>query len=352
MKNLTRTMLVWAVLAGLVISFCKTPTYAEEGSEVEKLIKSLELGKSFNYRNLTIVPIYSTKIDIGIDYATLDEAAKNGYIQIMEVEGGRVPQVKVTNKSGRYIYMMAGEILTGAKQNRLVGKDVLLGPYNKEVIVPVYCVEQGRWSGKSYDFKSEAIAAAPAFRYKAARGASQSMIWEGVAEYSAKLDVHSETGDLTAAYSDSKVSEEADHYVAALQEVIPRLEEDAVGVAVAVGNKIITIDIFENPQLFSKLWPKLLRSYAMEAIATDFNDENADITQEHVKNILNILYQKRYDRRDGIALGTDLSATAGEVTSTGLAYKGRVVHLSAFPNDGARQPVIDKGERTPVIQVE
>ena len=173
-------------------------------------------------------------------------------------------------------------------------------------------------------------------------------MWSGIATYAAKVNVYSETGDLACAYQDASVSEKAGGYVSALQEAIPHLDEDAVGVAVIVGNRLITIDIFENPGLFSKLWPKLLRSYAMEAIAYDFKTQDTDNVQDQVRKILGKLYQKRYERRDGIALGTELSITTDDVTSAGLAYKGSVVHFAAFPSDGSREPVIDKG-RVPVI---
>ncbi|MFH1406643.1 MAG: DUF6569 family protein [Candidatus Omnitrophota bacterium] len=351
MKHFTKQLMTGCLAVSLV--FGCMPAHAEKtgGNEVAGLIKGLELGKPFTYKNLTIVPIYSKKVAYRENYLTLDEAVKNGSVLITELEGGRVPQVKVINKSGSYVFMMAGEILTGARQNRLVGKDVLLPPYSKEVVVPVYCVERGRWHGKSYEFSSTGIAAAPMFRKNAAEKASQGAIWDNVANYSMALGVSSETGDLSAAYSDTTVEERAKCYIGAMEQAIPRLEKDAIGVAVAIGGKIVTIDVFENPRLFGKLWPKLLRSYAMGAIAECYGEEDIQIAQDEVKNILNQLYGGRYERKPGIAAGEDLSLATDTLTSSALAYKSGVVHLSAFPDGGGtgRRPVIDDNERIPVL---
>lgn len=345
MKSLMRLLVLWVVAVSLGLP----PAYAEARTEeVASLIKSLQVGRPFNYENLTIVPIYSSSASNREDYITLDEAVNKGYILITELEGGRVPQVKVTNKSDRYVYLLAGEILTGARQNRLVGKDVLLGPHNKEVIVPVYCVEHGRWSG-GYEFGSKGIVAAPMFRSYAAAGFDQGRMWDGVAEYSAKVGVSSPTQDLTMAYSDSKVQEECANYVSALED-IPRLEDDAVGVAVIIGGRIATVDIFGNAQLFADLWPKLLRSYAMGAIAEDYDyGEKTKDSQQEVRAVLRQLHERGYERKEGIALGQELSLSTDEITSAALVYNGWVIHLSAFPNKGERGPVMPKGHRIPVL---
>lgn len=348
MKNIVRLVLACLVLSSLVVSLGRVPLYAEnKQSEVTSLIKTLQLGKPFNYQNLTIVPIYSTGAIGNTDCVTLDEAVNKGYILITEVEGGRVPQVKVVNKSDRYIFLMAGEILSGARQNRLVGKDVFLGPGEKEVIIPVYCVEQGRWDAGNYNFTKANLVAAPLFREGAAKRVTQSEMWEGVHYYSSTIGSFSPTQSLTDSYSNDKVREKTERYVDALKG-IPRLDEDAVGVAVAIGNKIVTIDIFGDPKLFSGLWDKLLRSYAMGAIAENSRGVDAKITQEKVKEILRQLYETRFERKGGIALGEELSTTTSDVISSVLVYKGSIIHLSAFPNKDGREPVIDK-ERIPVI---
>ena len=352
MKNLTKVFVVWLLAVSLALPLGNLPVFAHEtkGDEVASLIKKLELGKPFQYENLTIVPIYYKQASQEQEYVTLDEAVKNGDILITEIEGGRVPQVRVTNKSDHKIFLMSGEIITGARQNRLVGKDALLGPYNKEVIVPVYCVEHGRWDADSYEFGSGKMVAAPMFREKAVAKRSQQAMWDSVAEYSAALDVSSGTQNLGETYQDARVKQKAQKYEDALKD-LPRLGSDAVGVAVAIGGKIVTIDIFGNSRLFSDLWPKLLNSYVMGAVAEYDEEEHNKVTQDEVREILNQLYQKKYERQDGIGLGEELSTSTDGITSSALAYKGSVIHLSAFPNKSEKGPIIDTGtDRIPVIE--
>jgi hypothetical protein len=57
------------------------------------------------------------------------------------------------------------------------------------------------------------------------------------------------------------------------QSVIKQLRDrNAVGVVVAVNGEIIWADIFASTSLLEKYWPKLVRSYASEAIVTRAKD--------------------------------------------------------------------------------
>jgi hypothetical protein len=59
--------------------------------------------------------------------------------------GGSVPELKVVNKSDRMLLILDGEGLVGAKQNRIVNTTILIAG-NTTTVIPVSCVEQGRWS--------------------------------------------------------------------------------------------------------------------------------------------------------------------------------------------------------------
>jgi hypothetical protein len=94
----------------------------------------------------------------------LDEALGQGLIEIAEIDGnGSVPQLKLTNKSERMILILDGEELVGAKQNRIVNTTMLIPPM-EVIVIPVSCVEQGRWVYKTEKFYSEERLAPPALR--------------------------------------------------------------------------------------------------------------------------------------------------------------------------------------------
>jgi len=55
-----------------------------------------------------------------------------------------VPNLAVDNKGERFVLFVEGQELRGAKQNRVLNASVLIAAHTKTVI-PVSCVEQGRW---------------------------------------------------------------------------------------------------------------------------------------------------------------------------------------------------------------
>ena len=126
-------------------------------------------------------------------------------------------------------------------------------------------------------------------------------------------------------------------------ERIPELAKDTVGVVVGIGEEVVSIDIFLNHHLFSELWPKLLRSYAMGAIQA--KAETPEVTREKAKELLNKIYKASYERRRGLDLGEEITMSSPEIISFALVYKGSVVHLSLFPSDGV------KGQGFPRIPV-
>src|SRR5262249_33858973 len=85
----------------------------------------------------------------GLDYATLDDALAAGTLEVTEVsEGGSVPTLKVSNRADRMVFLMAGEQLIGAKQNRVLNASIMVGALT-ELPISVSCVEAGRWAYRS-----------------------------------------------------------------------------------------------------------------------------------------------------------------------------------------------------------
>jgi hypothetical protein len=121
---------------------------------INEYIGGLKLGRKQSYKNLTVFALLSD-YNADSDYLTLDEALSGNLIDVVEKnEGGSVPELKVVNRSDRMVLILDGEELVGAKQNRIVNTTILIAGKTTTVI-PVSCVEQGRWSYKSAKFSSE-----------------------------------------------------------------------------------------------------------------------------------------------------------------------------------------------------
>jgi hypothetical protein len=121
---------------------------------IQEFLTGLKLGRKQSYKNLTVFALLSDYA-ANLNYLTLDEALSGNLIDVVEKsEGGTVPELRVINKSDRMVLILDGEELVGAKQNRIVNTTILIAGKTTTVI-PVSCVEQGRWSYKSDKFYSE-----------------------------------------------------------------------------------------------------------------------------------------------------------------------------------------------------
>jgi hypothetical protein len=194
MSRIVQMLMAAVVAAGLTVT-AADQVDGLSGEKIQDLIETLEVGEPVYYDNLTIVPVYTTHVKDRSRYTTLDEALDKRWLEITEVDGGRVPQVRLRNRSDKYIFVMGGEILTGCRQDRIVGRDLMIRPHSKNVIVPVYCVEQGRWNYESEEFYSKKNLGTYDLRAEGQKcaGGAQDNIWGHVRSMCDRIGVPSAT---------------------------------------------------------------------------------------------------------------------------------------------------------------
>ena len=259
------------------------------------------LGAPFTYENLTIFPVLSDQPGTRADLITLDEGLRSGEVTITELgadgssrtidrrqlsSSAEVNRLALTNKSGKALVLIAGEMILGGRQDRIVGHDCIIEASAKPVPLDVFCVEHGRWSGGSAFGQSVnnvasgqgvgkddviklapvAPLARPDIREKAQAQKSQDQVWTSVAETVTVNGTSTSTGTLKSVYEDKAVNRKLDAYERALRDSLSA--ESIVGVVAAIGNKVISADVFANHYLFHAYWPKMLKSYALEAVST------------------------------------------------------------------------------------
>ncbi len=329
---MNRTVFAAMVLIGMLIP--AVWGFSQSAEELQSFLGQLETGKPVTYRSLTVVPVYarSAQANSGhASYLTLDQALERGILEIREKDGGDVPWVVVSNRSDRRIFIMGGEILSGCKQDRIVARDVVIAARRKRLLLPVYCVESGRWHHVSGEFKSEKNLGTYSMR-AAAQGASgnnQTEVWNKVAESNRKLGVRSDT----EAYQDAFRSEEVVQLVSDVEQKLkdlPRMERGTTGVIVAVGQRIIGLDIFSSPELFASLWPKIVKA-CVAAMAGYQKDES--LSGVEAQQFLNALKWMRYSRRPGVDLGFEYFGELNDFGVNGLVCDDAVCHLGAVPYD-------------------
>jgi hypothetical protein len=347
MKGFLDSLLAMAV-AVCVSAGITCEARADQGEEVRDLIENLEVGEPSYYENLTIVPVYSTTVRDYTRYATLDDALDRGWLEITEVGGGTVPKVSLTNRSDECIFIMGGEILTGCRQDRIVGRDILLRPRARNVIIPVYCVEQGRWTYESETFHSKRNLGTPGLRAESqkAQAGAQRGIWGHISDMFGRSGTSSGTSRYQEIYESDAVKRRM-AYVEKEMGGIPRLYPDAIGVVIGVGDEVASADIFANPHVFRELWPKILRASAVAAC----DHAHGSITQADAVWFLRSLHDKHYGRKPAIDLGFEVSVVDREANVNALVYHDGVTHLAAFPEhkmDWGKTYPEDSERRIPV----
>jgi hypothetical protein len=308
-----------------------SPPPPPRGEPVADLLTRVSVGSPFAYRGLTVVPL-SLGRPWRTDIRTLDEATSRGWLTIREMAGAQVPYVQADNTSGRYVFLMTGEILVGGRQNRIVRDDVLLPPNSGFRDIAVYCGERHRWVDGGKPFGGGGTLAHPELRKSAAAGAPQERIWAEIEAQSDRAKVSSPTRDYQRLYEDRSVAGALDECVRYFRGRWPRA---TVGFVAAGHGRILGADLFGDADLCSRQWEKLLRAYAMDTLYRE--GRGGDLTANEARRYLDRAAEARVSERDtpGVGQGVRLSGT---VEGTGLVWDNAVVHLTLFADSWIAPP--------------
>ena len=269
--------------------------------------------------NLTVFPVVVSSSRDTRAFLTLDEGLRSGEVVVTEAgsvqplirrrnrplpvhEGAQVNQLVLVNNSKRPLLLLAGEIVTGGKQDRVIGKDRIVPAESEPVDLGVFCVEPGRWVAKSTNFDAlGGNMAAPSVRMRAMKDKDQQEVWNSVrgaqagiaANVTASEAIEVQTTTSYAQVMENKaVQRKLDDVAAPIERDYSKLmrelrERNAVGVVVAVDGEIIWADIFASTQLLEQYWPKLVRSYATEALVSKVKDREVNVkaAQEFVDRL-------------------------------------------------------------------
>ena len=294
---------------------------------ITDLVRHCMVSEGHYYRGLTIFPIRLRRYGLGLNPLTLDEALGRGTLSVMEKGGGEVPTLVIVNRGPEHVFIMAGEILVGGKQNRILRTDVLLTPYSGPIELPAYCVEAGRWVQNADAFKSDGNLASPQVRLEAQKAADQAAIWSRVEEAAKAVGQVSETHDFNYVYNQEEVARQIRDYRDEFCRVLP---ERIIGVVVARNGELVGADLFGDAGLFLKLRNKVLDSYAIDVLnrvqpPTILPDRMA--AQVFLHRVLAAQYWT--EPCPGAAVTG--RAVGNGVDARGLIWSERAVHVSMFP---------------------
>src|SRR5258708_7034400 len=323
--------LVGLLVAGGLVSKDQRQAMAGEVSGASGY-KALE---PIRHGNLTVFPVVASKSYPTGEFLTLDEGLRSGEVVVTEYgnvrglirrhpagmtaaiqrEGAEVNRLMLVNNSRRPLLLLAGEIVAGGKQDRVIGTDRIVPAESDPVDLSVFCVEPGRWVATSDRFGTSSatyaaseigsgngaasrgtLMAQPSVRGKAMGDKDQNQVWAEVRKQEQAMETVEvtataptvNTSTATTSYArvmeNQDVKEKVDEVAKPIEKnyksLIKQLRDrKAVGVVVAVNGRIIWSDVFASTELLEKYWPKLVRSYASEAVVTRAKGGEASMAQ-------------------------------------------------------------------------
>ena len=314
---------VFVAVAGIV---CLDQRLVQAGEQ--PAASGYKVLEPLRHGSLTVFPVAAPQSYATAEFLTLDEGLRSGDVVVteygnvrgllrrrhitpaMQHDSAEVNRLVLINNSKRPLLLLAGEIVTGGKQDRVIGKDRIVPPESDPVDLSVFCVEPGRWvatsdqfgmSGTTYGSGSgggigggvyRGVMAQPSVRAKAMGDKDQNQVWAEVRKQQQAMETVEVAASAapvpTTSYArvmeNKDVKEKVDEVARPIEQnyqtLIKQLRDrKAVGVVVAVNGRIIWSDVFASTELLEKYWPKLVRSYASEAVVTRAKGGEASLSQ-------------------------------------------------------------------------
>lgn len=290
---------------------------------------------SFQSNGIVSVVEYKTKRVNTVEYISGSAAIKNNFIEVKEIsQSGSVNNLVVHNNSDKYIFFSDGDILSGAKQNRVLNTSVFLAP-NSTKQIPVSCVEQGRWNSISPMFESTDYNAPSFLRAKKAEQvnenlqkevghyANQNKIWKAVEVAREENIVPSITMNLSDVYKEK--AKEFDSFTKPLQ-----ASDKANGLAIFVKKELLSVEVFNRTDIYKEYFDKILRGVAAEANHLKVDEEKLKEAEATYKTnvFFDELENRKHKQFPGAGIGTEKRYTGDDFSGFALEYESHLIHLA------------------------
>lgn len=299
------------------------------------VLDKLSLGTPSTHCNLTLTPILAREPLLAIEPKSLEEGLADGTVKVTEVSAaGHVPELRVKNSGATPVLILDGEELVGAKQNRIVNVTVLVPPHC-EIVIPVSCIEAGRWAYSRPGFTAAGRVLNQKIRSRKAESVSKNLkehgrrfsdqgaVSDGVSAALCSLGVSSPTQSLSDSF-DSRANA-IDDFLEAF-----RLQPGQIGVICRIDGALAGLDLLGSEALFARAFPKLARGSALQALAGFGKDGTASLDDE---TFLNAALSSPGNRFPAVGLGEDLRIDTESIGGCALTLDDGLVHLFAFPRN-------------------
>jgi len=310
---------------------------------LDRFVGTLGVGEPTTHRKLTLFPIYS-KEAVEDGYLLLDGAmAASGFTVTETSEGGNVPELSVTNGLDMDVLLLDGEQLIGAKQNRIINTTIIIGK-GRNVVIPVSCVEQGRWQYRSRKFspapashlyadlrRMKSRAVSNSLREGRSFESDQGQIWQDISAKSARFSVDSPTGAMEDVFASR------DRDLKAYEDAF-RTYPGQVGFLAIIDGRVAGCDIFGVRSVFEKSFGKLIRGYILDALDSGPVSRRRPRTRqvdpgfesELAQAFLASIVASRKESFASVGDGNDVRFEGMAINGFGLTRGDQVIHVAAF----------------------
>ena len=305
-------------------------------NQFAQYLENVDLGEPVTSGNLSMFPLFrSSSSPNPADCVTFEEALGKDWVSVTEVDdAGSVPSLLLDNVGPKPILLLDGEQLVGAKQNRTVNLTLLIAA-GVRTEIPVSCVEAGRWSRRSMQFRSsrhmhfnrgrreKMNQVSLSMRRDGARYADQGAVWDRIREKRETFSADAPTEAMDDVYAHT--SRRLDDYE---RELKP--DPAQAGAIFLIDGEVSGFDLFAHPEHFRHYFSKLVGSHALDALETRAGDSAVAPGREQAAAFLTGFREAVVEEYDAIGLGKDLRVETPELIGAGLARDGDYVHLTGF----------------------
>jgi len=310
---------------------------SDDGVAAVDLTARFVVAEGIRQDKLTLFPILDTEAKPRPqgDFDLLGAAMEAKTLTITEVSAdGTVATLKVLNTGKKPVLLLAGDVITGGKQDRIITQDVILDSNSVPTTVAVNCVEAGRWNANSTHF-SYGGRAENDLQQTVEMDKDQSKTWAKVAEVNASKaerfvdpQLAPSTGTYNASLSNPKVIEARDAIVRGLAPELDK-QSNLVGLVVAIGDEVVAGELFGHPNLFERSEVDLLNAFALEAISSE-GSGRAPSTAE-ASAFLQEALTARATRTQELPNATRVEFEEAELEGSMLRSKAaEVIHMNTY----------------------
>ncbi len=288
----------------------------------------LSISEPQTHGNLTLYPVFASRPDYPRRIQTLEAAYQSKGLKLVDGRSGAIATISLDKTTGDEVFIMNGDMLVGGSQDRLTKADQLLPRKPGHYKLKAYCMELGRMRGPSKVFKAAGVIAPHNLRRMGVTRRDQSDIWKVIASKTAQVGAKNATKTLAAAYRTQRYHRLAGPYVKSFRRFVKRYP-DAIGVAAVIRDTVVSVDLFANRRLFADSFPKLLRSFVLDA--TDPGFKTSGVAEPELIHFLSELRYAAYKKRPDARFGQSYGIRSARAVGSALVAHRDLVHLVLLP---------------------